>query len=140
MTKKRGMSRGAALLIALMISSVVLAVGAGVYNRTYKALIISSFWKQAQVAFAAADSGLECALYWDKVGSGSPSCFGATISGWTPGSAGGFSNIAVAGGCVTVTITKPSPSGATTRIESRGRNTCDATVLRSVERAVGVDY
>ena len=58
--------RGAILLIAIMVSSVVLAVGFGIYQRTYKQLLLGSFWRQIQIAFAAADAGLECAVYWDK--------------------------------------------------------------------------
>lgn len=127
-------NRGAALLIAILIGSIAMLVGMGVYNRTYKELLFASFWKQAQIAFSSADAGLECAMYWDKTG-GSPSCFGAVIAGWTPGSAGTFT-APVSNGCVSVTITK----GATTIIESRGRNTCDTNSLRFVERAVGVQY
>ncbi|MDO8603905.1 MAG: hypothetical protein Q7K40_00600 [bacterium] len=132
-------SKGAVLLIAILVSGVTLAVGFGVYNRTYKELLFASFWKQTQIAFSAADAGLECALYWDTNG-GSPICFGSAISGWTPGTAGSFS-APVSSGCVSVIITKVgvSPSIVTT-IESRGYNTCDATNLRRVERGLGVQY
>ncbi|MFZ2303769.1 MAG: hypothetical protein WAV98_03220, partial [Minisyncoccia bacterium] len=63
LTKTR--KRGVVLLIAILVGGVALAVGFGVYHRTYKELLFASFWKQTQVAFSAADSGLECALYWE---------------------------------------------------------------------------
>ena len=130
-------NRGAALLISILIGSIALLVGMGVYNRTYKELIFASFWKQAQIAFSSADAGLECAMYWDKTG-GAPSCFGAAVSGWTPGLAGTFT-VPVSNGCVSVTIIKNAVAPFTT-IESRGRNTCDTNSLRFVERAVGIQY
>lgn len=130
-------NRGATLLIAILIGSIALIVGMGVYNRTYKELLFASFWKQAQIAFSSADAGLECAMYWDKTG-GSPACFGTAITGWTPGSAGTFT-APVTNGCVSVTIIKNAVAPFTI-IESRGHNTCATNSLRFVERAVAVAY
>lgn len=138
--------KGVALLIALLISSVALAVGVGVYNRSYKELVISSFWKQAQIAFSAADAGLECAMYWDKNKTPSPTCFNGPLGTWNPTQnlpLASFSDIPVGDGCVSVTIEKGlATDGVTTitTIKSRGRNTCSSNVLRLVERAVGVQY
>ena len=139
-------SRGVALLMAILISSVALIVGMGVYNRTYKQTLFSSIWKQTQVAFATADSGLECAMYWDKKLplATSATCFGSVIAGWDPslGLSASFINIPVASGCVNVTIDKSiAPDGFTviTTIRSRGRNTC-SVAARVVERGVGVQY
>lgn len=140
--------RGAVLLIAILIASISLAVGMGVYNRTYKELLFASFWKQTQIAFSAADSGLECALYWDLSlpVPATFSCFGNSSAAWSP-VAGvwevfGVNGTAVGGGCVRVTITKPAPasSAASTLIEARGYNTCDATSPRRVERGLQVTY
>ncbi len=147
--------RGAVLLIAVLMASVMLSVGLGVYQRTYKQLVFSSFWKQMQVSFAAADSGLECAMYWD-LHPGTPSCFGAaystwTVQNWTPGITSGNFEVNTSGGCVIVTITKPSPNDMpapapagtkySTYIESRGYNdVCGSTNPRRVERALKIDY
>ncbi len=136
--------RGAALLMAVLISSVMLSIGIGVYQRTYKQLVFSSFWKQMQIAFAAADGGLECALYWDlRPGALSPTCF-RVATGWAPGSATVATgvNLVTSGGCVNVTITKPSPLAPyLTRIDSRGYNdACGSTNPRRVERALKIDY
>lgn len=137
--------KGAALLMAVLMTSVMLSVGLGVYQRTYKELYFASFWKQTQVAFAAADAGLECALYWDlhQVGATSASCFGGTVSGWDPSlnSSITLTGVATPVGCVTINIIKPSPLlPYSTRIESRGYNDCNVSNLRRVERALSIDY
>lgn len=136
--------RGAVLLIAILVSSVALAVGLGVYNRTYKELYFASFWKQTQIAFSAADSGLECVMYWDRLSPQQPiaTCFEAVV-GWDP-SLNAFANfnMSVSGGCVNINITKSgvAPS-VVTRIESRGYNdACSSTNSRRVERGLGVQY
>lgn len=136
-------NRGAVLLIAILVSSVALAVGLGVYNRTYKELLFASFWKQTQIAFSAADSGLECAIYWDTQ---SPrpttaSCFGSNIVGWDPSqNASANFSASISGGCVNIIITKSASVPVITTIEARGYNTCDASNPRRVERGLGVQY
>lgn len=143
--------RGAVLLIAILVSSVALAVGMGVYNRTYKELLFASFWKQTQVAFSAADGGLECALYWDLKGVGGPECFGSPISGWTPGNTGTFQADTITGsGCVKVEVSDIvpiPPATATRKISAKGYNASCAVVNdvsnpnpRLVERGLEVTY
>lgn len=135
--------------MAVLMASVMLSVGLGVYQRTYKELYFSSFWKQVQLAFAAADAGLECALYWDLHPAVNYTCFGNPFASWSlnlptpPGSATtNFSNIPVFSGCVNIEITKNDPpvGGITTTIRSRGYNTCDTNNPRRVERALSIDY
>jgi hypothetical protein len=143
--KKRSKNGGAVLLIAVLVSSVALAVGLGVYNRTYKELLFASFWKQTQVAFAAADGGLECALYWDLHQAPSPvSCFGNTVllsdgTSWNPSA-----NVAVLLDittpiCATIEVTK-NAIAPNTIIKARGYNSCNNTDPRRVERGLQVDY
>jgi hypothetical protein len=140
--------RGVTLLIAVLMMSVTLAVGMGVYNRTYKELYFSSFWKQTQIAAVATDGGLECALYWE-LHPAAATCFGVPVPvTWTPGAAsGGNFQLDTNNGCVKVTITKPAPAPSTlgTHIEARGyNNTCAAvnagTNPRTVERGLYVEY
>lgn len=137
---------GAVLLIAILMASVALAVGFGVYNRTYKELLFSSFWKQTQIGFSAADSGLECFLYWELHPSTPASCFGnsAALSGWNPLNATtGSIDIDVPGsGCTNVTVAWDSGKNATTTV-AHGYNTSCAiknagTNPRVVERGLGV--
>ena len=148
-------NRGAVLLIAVLMTSVVLSVGMGIYQRTYKSLVFSSYWQQTQIAFASADAGFECALYLDThAGSATPptQCFGQDIS-WTPGEATLPEGVDIAmpsGGCVNIQITKtsvpvepptdPATFYTATHIEARGYNTCDKTNSRRVERGLKIDY
>ncbi len=59
-------SRGFALLIAIILTSVVLAVGIALLDMAYKQIVLASSAKNSQIAFYNADSALECALYWDQ--------------------------------------------------------------------------
>lgn len=142
--------RGVILVVAILFSSVALAVGVGVYTRTYKELLLSSFWRESQIAFSAADAGLECALYWETHAPGSVDCFGNTgIPGWAPGTVTvgnpqTFSaNVFPADprhGCAVVTITQNATAPFTT-IESRGQSdVCGSTNPRRVERGVKLQY
>lgn len=139
--------KGAVLLIAILMSSVALAVGFGVYNRTYKELLFASFWKQTQIAFSAADSGLECMLYWQlhpSTGSpaGSAQCFGPTVPGWTPPNAttGSIDIDVPGGGCANVTVAWDGAKNATTTVAHGYNNSCatKGTNPRTVERGLGV--
>lgn len=59
------MKRGFTLLLAVLISGILLALGFALFNIASKELILSSAARDSQFAFYAADSGIECALYWD---------------------------------------------------------------------------
>ena len=57
--------RGFTLLLAALVASIVLALGTSIFGLVQKELILSSISRDSQYAFYAADSGAECALYWD---------------------------------------------------------------------------
>ncbi|NTV22453.1 MAG: hypothetical protein HGB03_02685 [Candidatus Yonathbacteria bacterium] len=59
--------QGFVLLFAVLVSGILLAIGLGIFTITYKELLLSSSDRESQIAFYAADSGGECALYWDVV-------------------------------------------------------------------------
>lgn len=59
--------RGVVLLIAVTISSLVLIIGIGILSIVTKETVLSSLSKNSQIAFFAADSGVECAMHWDLV-------------------------------------------------------------------------
>lgn len=140
---------GATLLMAVLMTSVVLAVGFGIYQRTYKSLLFSSFLKQSQIAFASADSGLECVMYLD-LHPGLNTCFGGIvdIDSWPTVESAGSKNFEFeppSGGCAKVTITKPGQTFGSitygTLIESRGYNDgCDSQNPRRVERGLKINY
>ncbi len=58
--------RGFTLFYAVLVASLLLALGLAIFNITYKELILSSGARESAVAFYAADAGLECALFWDR--------------------------------------------------------------------------
>lgn len=60
------MKNGFALLIALIVSSILLVVGVGVAGIGFREMRLASFSNQSEIAFYAAETGLECGLYWDK--------------------------------------------------------------------------
>jgi hypothetical protein len=62
-TKKT--NKGFAMLFAVLVSSVLLSIGISIFNLTIKELALSSSGRESQFSFFAADSGAECALYWD---------------------------------------------------------------------------
>lgn len=57
--------RGIALLITLLIMTVLLGVSASLLNITLKQYRFSSIGLQSEVAFQAANAGMECLLYHD---------------------------------------------------------------------------
>ncbi len=57
--------KGFTLLIAVLVSSVFLSLASTIATITFKQIILSSIGKDSQLAFYAADAGMECALYWD---------------------------------------------------------------------------
>jgi hypothetical protein len=145
--------RGFAMLFAVLTSSVLLAISLSIFNLTIKELALSSSGRESHAAFYAADSGIECGLYWDisqqifatSSDSGSfpsgVSCAGQTIEEADVSIAQGFSSAtstfsfaptdadssALNGGvCALVSVSKRFDSGTgliKTEVISRGYNT-----------------
>lgn len=57
--------RGFTILYAVLLTSMMLAVTLKLYNVVVKQQLLSSATRASEVAFVAASSGLECALYHD---------------------------------------------------------------------------
>jgi hypothetical protein len=58
--------KGFTLFFALLTASLALAIGLAIYDITLRELTLSEVATQSQYAVYAADSGAECALYWDN--------------------------------------------------------------------------
>lgn len=56
---------GFVILFAMVVSSIILLVSAGMYNLSKKQVILSSYARESQRAFYAANSALECAFFYD---------------------------------------------------------------------------
>jgi hypothetical protein len=82
-TKKKNSagSRGFSLLFAVLTGSLVLAIGIAMAGIASKELTLSSIGRESQFAFYAADTGSECALYWDLKNSSGISAFSTTTAG-----------------------------------------------------------
>lgn len=80
-------NRGFTLLLAALVASIVIALGSSIFSIAKKQVTLSSLGRDSQFAFYAADTGAECALYWDikrgAFGSSTPaiapSCAGQTL-------------------------------------------------------------
>lgn len=64
--KNKNNKKGFTLFIALIVSSLLLAIGFSLGTIILKQLVFANSGKESQLAFYAADSGAECALYWDR--------------------------------------------------------------------------
>jgi Tfp pilus assembly protein PilX len=140
---------GFTLFIAMVVMSTLLLVATGVVSLVVRQALVSSSGRESQHAFYAADTGIECAIYWDVQNPSGISAFATST-----GSQINCNNQTMAVGgvatstfsfnfspdpfCVTVTVNK-GPTGAT-KIESKGYNSCDLLNPRRVERAIRVLY
>lgn len=143
--------KGFVLLYAVLVSSLLLSLGLAIFNITIKEIRLSSASRESQFAFYAADTGIECALYWDIQFNAFATSTASNIScaGQDLGSVGGVgygnpSEFTVDLGpllpyCAIVSVTK-TESPQRTLIESRGYNTCDTSSPRRVERAIRVRF
>ncbi|PCI29729.1 hypothetical protein COB55_01475 [Candidatus Wolfebacteria bacterium] len=151
---------GVALLLSVIISSLLISIALSMIHIATKDVTLSVSGRESQLAFYAADMGMECALYWDiKQGVfatstdstpyiGTAECEGKdifTIEIVDPlTSATAVTKFTLDysdGRCSVVTVTKTDSSGrVTTKIESRGYNSCAVTDPRRVERAIRATY
>lgn len=58
--------KGFALLFSVLVSSLLLTIGLSIFSIVLKEFSISTATRQSIHAFYAADSGIECIMYWDN--------------------------------------------------------------------------
>lgn len=142
-------NKGFTLFLSVLVTSIVLSVGLGIFNIMTKELKLSRMGRESQVAFYAADTGIECFFYWDLKHPGlddsafayydSPptiQCAGNSfdIPKQSDGPYGPYNINLSDNSCAKIEVTK---SGLTTIVESRGYNTaCDSDSPFKVERAI----
>ena len=71
-TLQKNSKKGFTLLFAVLVSTLVLSVGASIISIALKQIILSGSARDSQFAFYASNTGIECALYWDLVGLDDP--------------------------------------------------------------------
>src|SRR3989344_4914653 len=142
-------NKGFTLFISIIVMGTLFLAAAGVIGLAVRQALISASGRESQRAFYVADTGLECALYWDVQNSSGISAFststGSVINCNNQNmTVGGTSvstftlNLNPDPFCATVTVAKND--NGSTRIESKGYNTCDTSNPRRVERAVRATY
>lgn len=156
-------NRGYLLLFAVVLSSIVLAIGLGITTIVNKGLILASSGRLSQLAFYAADGGLECALYWDRVHPDFPVTVFATstasvslaggvlcadeditgtwiISGETENAANTSFDLSFNNGTCASVVVRKTEGGAVTGVDALGYNTCNVDSPRRIERAIRARY
>lgn len=140
--------QGVTLLLAIFISALALALGLGIFTIIFGELGISGTSKESLEAFYAADSGIECALFWDikqqafnNPVSGAVQCAGSAPSlNVTIGANSTTTSFSLllSNSCARVTVQK---IGSETIIMSLGENiACGLTGSRTVQRGLEVKY
>lgn len=66
LTHRMNKQKGFTLLLAALVAAVVLTIGTAIFTITIKQIALSSIVRDSAFAFYAADTGAECALYWDQ--------------------------------------------------------------------------
>lgn len=155
-------TRGFTLLFAVLISSILLAIGMGIFNIVYRELQLSALARDSTTALFSADAGIECGLYWEYQDKFDPEEINPVVSINCAGTDMASSRVVVAAvtewsytfrvgegasdeSCVVLNITKDAsdPLNVITTISSSGRNEGGATCTpgnRTVERTLEVHY
>jgi len=149
---------GFTLLFSLLIISIVLSVSLGVADLIIRELTLSSIGKESQKAFYAADTGIECAMFWDvqkdhfdKLGDYKLDCAGKKDIDNDVGKGviffGGSTTTSFTldfgDSCAKVDLIKTEITGVgkITTIDSLGYNmACSVNSVRQVERGLRIGY
>jgi hypothetical protein len=141
---------GFVALFTVLIAAVVLAMAVGIANISLKQIVLSGSATDANKSFYAADSGVECALFYDLK-------LNAFVNGTSEVDCGGaiqFLDISVPNmfvfqiefndgqtmSCAKVNIDRTNIDGSV-RLVSRGtNNACAINTPRTVERVIEVTY
>ncbi|MDO8424022.1 MAG: pilus assembly PilX N-terminal domain-containing protein [bacterium] len=149
-------NQGFTLFLTLIVTGTLLLISTAIVTLSVKQSSISISGRDSQNAFYAADTGMECALYWDVKNPSGVSAFSTSTAStiFCNKDANNPSNEWAVGGsytsvinrinflpdpyCAIVTVTKGVAGG--TEIESLGYNNCSSENARRVERAVRANY
>jgi hypothetical protein len=73
MNSHKNPQKGFTILVAVVTAGILLIIAMSIGGIALKEQMLSTANKESQIAFYAADTGMECALYWDqKMGVFSP--------------------------------------------------------------------
>ncbi|HRH24088.1 MAG TPA: pilus assembly PilX N-terminal domain-containing protein [Candidatus Paceibacterota bacterium] len=146
--------KGFALLISVVLAAVALSIGLALLDIALKQVILASAAKQSQKAFYAADSVMECALYYDQQlnafdrtnNISAITCNTLPVTNYlSPAPSGSDPRVTTftvpcAGSGEQGSVTVYKNSDASTQIYALGYNTCDTNNTRRIERGLKVTY
>lgn len=143
---------GFTLFVAIVVMGTLLLISMGIVSLAVRQNILASASRESQYAFYAADTGIECALYWDNKNPTGVSAFSSSTNstiitcldqertvGGDPSGISNFDFLFTPEPYFVTVMVDKSEVGSTT-IESRGYNTQDSSNPRRVERAIRVTY
>ena len=138
---------GFTLFITLVVLSIVLVASLGIADIIVRDAALSRIGKDSQFALYAADTGAECALYWDIQQGPLPttrppknaSCAGTAVQMGGSNSSNFWFNLPN-GSCARVNINLTGPKTYTSRGYNISGSNCDSTSLRKVERTLKLTY
>lgn len=153
---KKNKEKGFVMLYTMVLASIILAISFGILNIALKETNFSISARAANEAFFAADTGAECALYYDRINNNAFSdsnvqmrCAENNISLGSLGSDSWSFVVPNLGeserSCAKVTLTRDSSNFSTTII-SKGYNNANPDssecnpASNSVERELKVTY
>lgn len=135
--------QGITLILAVFVSSLALMLGMGVFTLFFGQIGFSSTAKESLLAFYAADSGIECALFWDtqnnSFSTSSASSIDCNGQSFNVGGVSGESRFTINfgdGSCAEVEVVK----SLETVITSLGKNICQAGSSKTLQRGLQVNY
>ncbi|MEZ4103220.1 MAG: hypothetical protein R3B55_01495 [Candidatus Paceibacterota bacterium] len=149
--------KGFVALFTVLLVSVILSMAIGIASISLKEIVLSSSASEGSRAFYAADSGIECALYYDRVNSTEGAFFAGNfmcngnppinpLEGADFESPETYSFEIPFGAddelCASIILKRQITGlGYSTLIESKGSNIpCGETSPKKVERSVRVTY
>lgn len=143
---------GYAILFAIVVVGIISLITIGLSNAAYKQLMLSSVAKDSMKAFYQSDIASECALYADNEFNmlnipAELTCGGHLLS-FTPNAEETIYELNLTNPenisslkCFRINVTKTILDDyITTKITALGYNICNKANLRTVERAVEVNY
>jgi hypothetical protein len=157
--KIKNNKKGFVILFAVTLAAILLAVAVGIANIAQNEVRFGTLAKNTDDAFFSADTGAECALFYDKsTGSSFPIAGPAAPIGCTP-TTPTFSGTANTGtydfimtglgptssGCAKVNVSKNNTGSAViTTVTAKGYNvgdaSCNSTNPIRVERSISLTY
>lgn len=77
---KEKKDKGYVLLLAVLISSIILAMSLGIFSISLKEVMLATFARDSVRAFAASSRGLECAMFMDRINRHTAYALGETLN------------------------------------------------------------